>query len=231
MLKGWLLLACIPGTLLSLAWLSIRLSSAHPITGSLLVVCFVVVLGFVVSEPKDVVVWFADRLHDHHEIEGRFWALLFTVVFGAVVFGDSATLSFGWAHPTLGVVAVLAFAAWANNRQRQHRRRALRRRPQLKRTASWILGDYDRLLLAREQLKQIEEHIACIDVHVAPMKLCRQYRILQAEQAIVGTLRDSSAEGLNYLVSRLPLALVFYKVFYLTEYSNLSFEELFSDNI
>ena len=88
-------------------------------------------------------------------------------------------------------------------------RQELGRAPHLRRVSSFILTNQES---TKQKLQVVQDALAALDYRFVAAKTINQQQILQAEKDIVRTLAECEREELNYILTNVNLALLFYKI-------------------
>jgi hypothetical protein len=187
--------------ILGLILLSIVLA---PVMSSVITLCILLSLLFVVTESHSIGIW-----HHNREAENRFWCLIAAALMTAIVFSPDSPLNIGYHIPSLGISAVVATALYINHRDRELVRYSLMRPPHLQRVSSLNLIEP---ISTKNKLQQLIQAMEQLDFKFAGTKVINGRQITAQEELIVNTFSLASTEELNYFVSNINLSLLFYKI-------------------
>ena len=140
------------------------------------------------------------------------------MVASTAVFTTDSPVAIGLWSPFLGFVFVLSFGWFVHAYDRYLHRREVSRVPQLRRSSS-LSHSVARLnalgIPVEEQLSKINTALANIDQMVMPStinNIVNARYIMKMEREIIAVLSEAEPAALNFLITRLKLGLLFYKV-------------------
>eukprot|EP00520_Triparma_pacifica_P007006 CAMPEP_0118651948 /NCGR_PEP_ID=MMETSP0785-20121206/11055_1 /TAXON_ID=91992 /ORGANISM="Bolidomonas pacifica, Strain CCMP 1866" /LENGTH=475 /DNA_ID=CAMNT_0006544429 /DNA_START=267 /DNA_END=1691 /DNA_ORIENTATION=+ len=159
-------------------------------------------------------------VHNAQEFENRFWTVFALMLATAVFFARDSPLALGLWSPSLGFLSVLAFGYFVHVWDRWRHRKEIGGRPNFKRgTAMSLDMGGERQDKEREPyekaLQSINESLANIDQVLIPSTINNMFRdkfIMEKEREIITVLSESDEKALNFLVTRVKLGILFYKV-------------------
>ena len=163
--------------------------------------------------------------HQKQETENRFWTSCAGLYAGAWLFAVDSPINGSWLIPLhaqqvgtgTAALLVLLVCVAANVTDRSRHRAELSRQPRMRRVPSLDkLGSEEALVPARRKLEQIEAVLhKQLDQTFMPSTFKNFFRarsMVAQERAIISILESCTASELNFLVSRLKLGLLLYKV-------------------
>jgi len=172
-------------------------------------VCLGLAIVFIFSEQASWGWW-----HRYRESENRFWCLNAMIFAMGVLFAPDSPLCLGAGYPKSATALVLVFVLYVNHWERSLARRALANRSKANFQHRFPSAIFPAGLVnsARHKLQQVQENLDKLDYKFAVSKTWNQLDILRRERRIVAILRDSSTDELNYILTNVNLALLFYKI-------------------
>ncbi|KAL7542333.1 hypothetical protein ACHAXR_011686 [Thalassiosira sp. AJA248-18] len=189
----------------------LALFSVAPVFCSFLVALFYILYCFVANESSGV--------HHAQEFENRFWTFFSTAFAMAVIFVKDSPFCFGDTRPTLGVFVMFAVGWGVHMLDRMmHRKEMSRQVAGLRRGASAAqsLVKLSHLgMSVEDQLERISLAMANIDQLLVPSTINNFINtkfILRNEREIISVFEEAQPKTLNWLMSHVKLALVFYKI-------------------
>ncbi|KAL3799327.1 hypothetical protein ACHAW5_001264 [Stephanodiscus triporus] len=162
----------------------------------------------------------ASEIHHAQEFENRFWTLFAMLATSASVFVKDSPFCFGDARPGLGVLVMLLVSYAVHMWDRMLHRKEMSRHVagSLRRGASAAqsLVKLNALgMSVEDQLERISLAMANIDQLLVPSTINNFINtkfILKNEREIISAFEDAQPQTLNWLISNVKLALVFYKI-------------------
>mmetsp|Transcript_12889 Transcript_12889/g.23588 ORF Transcript_12889/g.23588 Transcript_12889/m.23588 type:complete len:1284 (-) Transcript_12889:1583-5434(-) len=182
-----------------------------PIFSSLVCALLYTLYLFVANEKAGV--------HNAQEFENRFWTVFALMFSTAVLFAKDSPFALGLYSPSLGFLGVLTFGYAIHAYDRYLHRKEIGRVPQIRRSSS--IGGVNNTgltmegLPVEEQLNNINKCLAGIDQIIIPStinNLINIRYIMEKEREIINVLQEAEPSALNFLVTRVKLALLFYKI-------------------
>jgi hypothetical protein len=156
------------------------------------------------------------RWHDAQEFENRFWTGTAFLTSAAVLYIKDSPLAVGQWNSTLGLVLVFGFTMGVHFFDRFLHRQEISRRPRLKeatRQLSHNLFKYK--ATAEEKTKLLTECVTSIDRHYLPSTINNMINLAEVkrrELKIFRILAGAGKDELNFILTHIRLALLFYKV-------------------
>ena len=163
----------------------------------------------------------ASEIHHAQEFENRFWTVFAMLATGTGIFVNDSPIYFGDTHPRLGLFtcvlvsyAVHMWDRWAHRKDltRHGVSGSLRRGA----SAAQSLVKLNALgMSVEDQLERISLAMSNIDQLLVPSTINNFINtgfILKNEREIISAFEDAQPQTLNWLISNVKLALVFYKI-------------------
>lgn len=162
----------------------------------------------------------ASEIHHAQEFENRFWTLFAMLATSASVFVKDSPFCFGDARPGLGVLVMLlvsyAVHMWDRILHRKEMSRHVAGSLRRGASAAQSLVKLNALgMSVEDQLERISLAMANIDQLLVPSTINNFINtkfILKNEREIISAFEDAQPQTLNWLISNVKLALVFYKI-------------------
>mmetsp|Transcript_25958 Transcript_25958/g.54032 ORF Transcript_25958/g.54032 Transcript_25958/m.54032 type:complete len:1266 (-) Transcript_25958:28-3825(-) len=200
---------------LTLLLIFLALFARSPIFSSLITALLYTLYLFVANEKAGV--------HNAQEFENRFWTVFALMVSTTALFAADSPVAIGLWSPSLGFLGVITFGYIVHAYDRYLHRASLSRHPNIRRSSSVqarsigsLSGDdADARETFERHLLTVNEALAAIDQVFVPStinNMINQNFIAEKSRIIIGVFQEASPEALNYLVTRVKLALLFYKV-------------------
>ncbi|GMH88886.1 hypothetical protein TL16_g11292 [Triparma laevis f. inornata] len=179
-----------------------------PIFSSLLSALIYTLYLFIANEKAGV--------HNAQEFENRFWTVFALMFATAVFFAKDSPFAFGLWSPSLGFLGVCSFGYAIHAYDRYLHRKEIGRVPNIRRSSS-IGGvlKFSGSIPVEEQLNNINKYLAGIDQIIIPSTINNLINIgyiMEKEREIISVLQEAEPSALNFLVTRVKLALLFYKI-------------------
>ncbi|KAL7546997.1 hypothetical protein ACHAWF_010314 [Thalassiosira exigua] len=159
----------------------------------------------------------ASGIHHAQEFENRFWTIFSMLWFSTGIFVRDSPVCFGDKRPGLGVVVVVIVSYGVHTWDRFVHRKEMSLHVAgrgMRPTQSLVkLGTMG--MSVEEQLDKISLAMANIDQLLVPStinNIINTKFIMRNERDIISVFEDAQPKALNYLISHVKLALVFYKV-------------------
>ncbi|KAL3784883.1 hypothetical protein HJC23_012486 [Cyclotella cryptica] len=191
----------------------LALFSIAPIFSSVLAVLIYIVLYFLFNEEHEI--------HHAQEFENRFWTIYFALLVGASIYVKDSPFCFGDEHPYVGLFVVFVVGYGVHMWDRIIHRKEMSQQglgSGLRRGASAAqsLARLNALgMPVEDQLERISACMENIDQLLVPStinNLIHQPFIMRNEREIISIFEDAQPKALNWLISHVKLALVFYKI-------------------
>ncbi|CAM9981766.1 unnamed protein product [Scytosiphon promiscuus] len=173
----------------------------------------VIVLGLMTY----VVWWYVSRedtsyMHHAQEHENRFWTTVAFCFSGALVFVHDSPVALGQWSPVLGFLFVMMFTFSVHSYDRQLHRSRIGRAPNFRSSveSSTMLHS-----TARDKCRRISVCLSKLDNRLVATNLNHMLwadMVQNLEKEIVNILSDADPLELNYMLPRIGLGLLFYKV-------------------
>jgi len=163
----------------------------------------------------------ASEIHHAQEFENRFWTVFAMLATGTGIFVNDSPFYFGDTHPRLGLFACVLVSYAVHMWDRWAHRKDLTRHGvsgSLRRGASAAqsLVKLNALgMSVEDQLERISLAMSNIDQLLVPSTINNFINtgfILKNEREIISAFEDAQPQTLNWLISNVKLALVFYKI-------------------
>ncbi|KAL9191023.1 hypothetical protein ACHAXT_000729 [Thalassiosira profunda] len=158
----------------------------------------------------------ASGIHHAQEFENRFWTVFAVLLASACTFVNDSPLYMGDTHPGWGLLLVLVLGYAVHMWDRiMHRKAMSRRSTGLRRGASAAQSLVKLSAMVEDPLEKIGLAMANIDQLLVPStinNLINTKFILRNEREIITVFEEAQPKTLNYLISHVKLALVFYKI-------------------
>lgn len=160
------------------------------------------------------------EIHHAQEFENRFWTFYFAILVGAAIYIGDSPFCIGDTHPYLGLFIVFFFGYAAHTWDRIIHRKEMSQPPGLglKRGAS-AAQSLAQLNMSNmpveDQRNRISECMYNIDQLLVPStinNLINQPFIMRNEREIISIFEEANPKALNWFISNVKLALVFYKI-------------------
>ncbi|KAL7580047.1 hypothetical protein ACA910_005032 [Epithemia clementina (nom. ined.)] len=158
-------------------------------------------------------------LHQAQEFENRFWTIFAVLLSTALIFANDSPFAFGLSHPALGILTIMASGYFMHLWDRCHHRVALSRQMlSLRRNQSGsqsLIRLRDLGIPVEDQLSKINSCLKEIDQLLIPSTInnfLNQRFVLSKEREIINVFEECDPRALNYLISRVKLGLLFYKI-------------------
>jgi hypothetical protein len=183
---------------------TLALFAYYPIFGTALIVLISSGWWYVMTEHS--------VLHDAQEFENRFWTLVGFVFSSCVVFIHDSPFAIGQWSPSAGFLLVSLFTFGIHSYDRHLHRNWIARVPNMPSgmSSSLMVGT-----TVQEKAKIISRALGNIDSTLVATNIqhfIMSEKRLALEDLIVTTLQDATSDELNYLLPRIRLGLLFYKV-------------------
>lgn len=190
----------------------LALFSVAPIFCSCLAALLYILYYFLANE--------ASGIHHAQEFENRFWTLIAMLLTAAIIFVKDSPLYFGDKYPWLGVFVMFVVGYAAHMWDRMAHRKAISQHVAgLRRGASAAQSLVKLSALGgtsvEDQLDRISIAMSNIDQMLVPSTINNWINttlILENEREIISVFEDAQPKMLNWLISNVKLALVFYKI-------------------
>lgn len=153
--------------------------------------------------------------HDAQEFENRFWTMTAFLFSTAVLYIKDSPLAIGRYNSSLGMVLVTSFTAGVHFLDRRIHRKEISRQSRLQRRHLSHENLFKYRAPAEEKAKLIAECVCRIDRDFLPSTINNMLNlehVRRQEQKIYRILAGASKDELNFMVSNVKLALLFYKV-------------------
>jgi hypothetical protein len=162
----------------------------------------------------------ASEIHHAQEFENRFWTLFAMLATSASVFVKDSPFCFGDDRPGLGVFVMLlvsyAVHMWDRILHRKEMSRHVAGSLRRGASAAQSLVKLNSLgMSVEDQLERISLAMSNIDQLLVPSTINNFINtkfILKNEREIISAFEDAQPQTLNWLISNVKLALVFYKI-------------------
>ena len=198
-------------TLISLATLLLALAllASSPIFSFLTLLLLYSLYLFLANEKAGV--------HNAQEFENRFWTVLALAFSSVVAFAKDSPLAVGVYSPSLGVLFVLFSGYTIHAYDRYLHRANISRTPMLRRSSSSAhkLASGGDGVPVENLLAEINHALSCIDQIVIPStinNMINESYIMNKERDILNVLSEADPKALNFLITRVKLGLLFYKM-------------------
>ena len=186
--------------------------SIAPVYSSVLAVMIYILLYFLFNEEHEI--------HHAQEFENRFWTLYFALFAGAAVYVRDSPFCIGDNHPYLGLFIIFVFGYAAHTWDRIIHRKEMSQPAGLGlrrgASAAQSLAQLNTLSMpVEDQLNRISDCMYNIDQLLVPStinNLINQPFIMRNEREIISIFEDANPKALNWFISHVKLALVFYKI-------------------
>ncbi|CAM9851686.1 unnamed protein product, partial [Chrysoparadoxa australica] len=182
----------------------LALFSMAPTFGTALAVLLYVLWWFVSSEKT--------RIHSAQEHENRFWTLLAFVFSSAVFYIHDSPLAIGRWSPSAGFLGVVAFTFGIHYYDRHLHRHNIGRVPNIPACISSSLMLHTPVQEKCEHIQKALEKIDSSLVATNIQHFLNGEKRLALESIIINTLADADPDELNYMLPKVKLGLLFYKV-------------------
>jgi hypothetical protein len=153
--------------------------------------------------------------HAANEFENRFWSMVAFVVSCVTIFAVDSPFCFGYQYPAWGWFSVAILTFMAHNYHRYLMRIVLSRIPNMKRIKSADFSVINDLEEAKKMLSEVRKLLYSIDLPWVSSTFLNVFllaQVLYTERRIIKILEDATAEQLNFIMVRLELGLLFYKI-------------------
>ncbi|CAI5741184.1 unnamed protein product [Hyaloperonospora brassicae] len=151
----------------------------------------------------------------HHEFENRFWTCTAFLFSAAVLYIRDSPLAVGQWNSALGLVLVFGFTLSVHYFDRFLHRQEISRRPRLKTATRHLSHNLFQYKAGPRKTALLVECVSRIDRRYLPSTINNMLNLAevkQREHKIFRILAGAGKDELNYVVNRIPLALLFYKV-------------------
>ncbi|KAL3760315.1 hypothetical protein ACHAWU_006313 [Discostella pseudostelligera] len=199
------------GLIVTTVLFMLALFSIAPIFCSCLAALLYILYYFLANESSEI--------HHAQEFENRFWTLFAMLLTSASIYVKDSPFCFGDKRPGLGLFVMLSVAYGVHMWDRMlHRKEMSRHVSGLRRGASAAqsLVKLNALgMSVEDQLERITLAMANIDQLLVPSTINNFINtkfILKNEREIISVFEDAQPKTLNWLISNVKLALVFYKI-------------------
>ncbi|RLN02943.1 hypothetical protein BBJ28_00000928 [Nothophytophthora sp. Chile5] len=158
------------------------------------------------------------RWHDAQEFENRFWTGTAFLFSAAVLYIKDSPLAVGQWNSTLGLVLVFSFTMSVHYFDRFLHRQEISRRPRLnteETTRQFSHNLFQYKATAEEKTKLVMQCVSRIDRHYLPSTINNMINLAEVkrrELKIFRILAGASKDELNFILTHIRLALLFYKV-------------------
>lgn len=203
-----LLVALLIGGLLAGLFL-LALFARHPIFGASLMLMIYVVGCYISAENHNV--------HRAQEFENRFWTACSFVFSTCVFFVKDSPFAIGQWSISAGFLGVVMFTYGIHSFDRHLHRKYVGRVPHMPLSIATIacssmldggISVQTKVALILDALKKIDSTLVPTNIQ----QLISGYKRKASEELIIHTLADATPEELNYMLPRITLGLILYKV-------------------
>lgn len=183
-----------------------------PIFSYCVLITLIMSMAFIATEG-----WFT---HAAAEFENRFWSFQAFFLSCACVFAPDSPfkLSRNIAQLTLAIPVVVTFTYLVHIYDRHLRRIVLNRVPNIikrMRSTDFNFGSMENRMNAQQKLIMLKDHLETIDqqwISSTIQNIFQLPRVLQIEHSIITILADVTEDQLNFIVTKIQLGRIFYKV-------------------
>lgn len=198
------------GFLVAMVLMLMALFSVAPVFTSCLVSLLYTLYLFFTNEESGI--------HHAQEFENRFWTVFALFFSAALFFANDSPIAFGRWSPNLGVLGVILSGYAMHTWDRYLHRVAISRQVALRRSStanSSLVRLKDLGIPVEDQLAKINESLADIDQVLIPSTInnfINQRFVMRKEREIINVMQECDARALNYILARVKLGLLFYKI-------------------
>ncbi|TYZ66438.1 hypothetical protein PybrP1_002411 [[Pythium] brassicae (nom. inval.)] len=153
--------------------------------------------------------------HDAQEFENRFWTFTAFMFSSALLYIKDSPFAVGRWNASLGMLLVLFFTAGVHFLDRFIHRKEISRRPRLNPPSAFSQNLFKYRATAEEKAQLLTESVGRIDRHYLPSTINNMLNLAEVrrhEQKIFRILAGASKDELNFILTHVRLALLFYKV-------------------
>ncbi|CAM9116602.1 unnamed protein product [Discosporangium mesarthrocarpum] len=164
-----------------------------------------------------VVWWYISRedssfMHHAQEHENRFWSLVAFCVSGALVFINDSPVAIGQWSPSLGFVLVAAFTFCIHSYDRQVHRSRIGRVPNI---SASIASSTMIHTTVQDKCRRISLCLSKLDNRLVATNVNHMIWadvVTNREKEIINILTDADTDELNYMLPKVKIGLLFYKI-------------------
>jgi len=158
------------------------------------------------------------RFHSAQENENCFWTIIALFFSANLMFAKDSPLPLGVYSPTLGVICIVVFTYAVHLYDRHLHRVHLARANNLRRNRTTVIFP-NSTEKSREnvnnKVKLVRSLLDQVDTFVIPSVVNNYFwgkNVMDTEKRIISIFRESTPDELNYLIHRVRLGLLFYKI-------------------
>lgn len=170
------------------------------------------VVGLYLTTAESKYKW---RWHDAQEFENRFWTVTGFLFATAVLYAKDSPFAIGLYSSSLGLIGVVSFTLLVQYYDRALHRVEISRKPRIKNEVSKSVKVFQYRATASEKTKVLQQCLEMIDRVYFPSTINNMIHLTHVkrqERRIFRILAGSSKDELNFMVNKMQLALLIYKV-------------------